>query len=66
MTVAFDLGQNNVDRLADMVLRPDGTGILLLGSVERGVAGDTDFGIAQLRGDVLFADGCESGDLSAW
>ncbi|MCB1035685.1 MAG: hypothetical protein KDD47_17825 [Acidobacteria bacterium] len=63
--IAFDLGQDNRDEANALVIRPDSR-LLVAGTVERSQSGDTDFGIVQLVGDRIFADGFESGDLSAW
>lgn len=63
--VGFDLGNNNDDKAFALAIRPDSR-IVVAGSVQRTASGDTDLGIAQLLGDQVFADGFESGGLSAW
>jgi uncharacterized delta-60 repeat protein len=63
--VAFDLGDSNVDLAEAVALRPDSR-ILIAGTVQRSVPGDRDFGLVQLLVDQVFADGFESGGLSAW
>lgn len=64
--VPFDAGQSNDDNLRGLALRPTGE-LVLVGSSQRSSPGDWDFGIAQLLGNpTIFADGFESGNLSAW
>lgn len=60
----FDLGGTMDDRPRDLLLRPDGK----LVGVGRAVssAGDLDFATLRVWTDIIFFDGFESGDTTAW
>lgn len=61
--IGFDLGGADVDRGHDIALGSQG--ILIAGEAEESGA-DVEFAVTRLTVGLLFADGFESGDGSAW
>jgi hypothetical protein len=63
MTVDFDLGDGD-EHPRGLAVPPTG-GIFLVGAVDV-AAGGMDFGVVKVNGVIVFGDGFEGGETSAW